>query len=56
MVGFITNATNLTNVTNRVNRRKTLGFLDIARIMQNPQSQNPYMPPLKRVNRTWVGG
>jgi len=35
---------------------KTLGFLDIARIMQNPRSQNPYMPPPRRVNRTWVGG
>ena len=35
---------------------KTLGFLDIARIMQNPRSQNPYMPSPRRVNRTWVGG
>lgn len=47
--------TNLTNVTNRVNRQKTPGFIDIAWIMQNLRSQNPYMPSLKRVNRTWVG-
>ena len=50
MVGFIRNA------ANQVNLQKIFGFLDIARIIQNPQSQNPYMPPPKRVNRTWVGG
>jgi len=48
LVLAVTNYTNLTNAANRVNRQKTLGFSNIARILQNPQSRKPlYVAPQK---------